>query len=205
MGLMVKESGGTFTPCPAGTHLGVCISILDLGTQLTPFVDKNTGEPKTAKQVFISWELPNEPMDDGRPFVIGRFYTASLSEKANLRHDLEAWRGRVFTAEELDGFSLKNVLGKACMLSVVHYTKADGSASAKVGSVMALPKGTQAPETTANQKVVFDIDEWDQVVYAGLEEYWRKTIANSVEGKARLSGNAPAAAATNDPGDDLPF
>lgn len=209
MGLTIKESGGSFTPCPAGTHLGICIGIYDLGTQVTPFKDEKTGEPKMAKQVFIQWELPTELMDDGRPFTIGRFYTASLNEKANLRHDLESWRGREFTPQELEGFSLNNVLGKCCMVSVIRYNKSDGTQGAKIGNVMALPKGMACP-SPKNEPIVFDIDAWDDDVYAKLDEYWQKSIASSTEGKARLS-KRPAAPNTQHQqhqpvhDDDIPF
>lgn len=184
MGLTIKESGSNFAPCPAGTHLGVCIAVYDLGTQTTPFKDESTGEPKRAKQVFIQWETPDELMPDGRPFVIGKFYRASLNEKANLRHDLEAWRAKVFAPEELEGFSLRNILGKQCMLSVVQYQRADGTIGAKVGNVMSAPKGTKA--TAAQNKLVsFDIDEWNDEVYRGLDEYWQKLIAQSDEARSR--------------------
>jgi len=208
MSLTVKESGGTFVPCPAGSHLGICVGIIDLGTQVSPFNDELTGEPKMNKQVFIQWELPNELMANDEPFTIGRFYTASLSEKANLRKDLQAWRGREFTAEELDGFSLKNILGKACLLSVIHYTKKNGSAGAKVGSVMQLTKGTDIPKPR-NKMVAFDIEAWDQEVYLNLDEYWRESIANSVEGKARMlkvaltKANGGSGSPIAD--DDIPF
>lgn len=207
MGLTVKESGGNYTPCPAGTHLAICVGIYDLGTQVTPFKDEKTGEPKSAKQVFLQWELPTELMDDDRPFMIGRFYTASLSEKANLRHDLESWRGRAFTAEELEGFDIRNVLGKCCMVSVIQYTKSDGTASSKVGNVMALPKGMQCP-SPKNKPIVFDIDAWDDAVYASLDEYWQKTIAGSAEGKAYLAKRpVPKATQQHQPIDDdqIPF
>ena len=59
-----------------------------------------------------------------KPRAISETYTNSLGEKANLRKMLENWRGRAFTQEEMDGFDLRNVLGKACMISVVHGTKA---------------------------------------------------------------------------------
>ncbi len=214
MGLTVKESGGNFIPCPAGTHLGICISIYDLGTQTTPFKDEKTGETKRSKQVFIQWETPSELMPDGKPFVIGKFYTASLNEKANLRHDLEAWRARVFSAAELEGFSLTSILGKPCMLSVVQYQRADGTTGAKIGNVMAMPKGTKAPPPQ-NKIVSFDIDEWDDAVYRGLDEHWQKQIAQSDEARsrnlgaamARTGGNGVGSGAQHEPlaDDDIPF
>ena len=38
-----------------------------------------------------------------QPFVLSKGHTLSLYEKANLRHNLESWRGKQFTAEEWPG------------------------------------------------------------------------------------------------------
>ena len=115
-----------FMPVPAGTHLGICYRVIDLGTQSTTF----KGEQKQAHKVLISWEIPEEKMEDGRPFMISQSYTWSMHEKSNLRKALEAWRGMAFTERDFgpNGFDIKNVLGKACTLSIVHTSK-DGSTS----------------------------------------------------------------------------
>ena len=55
-----------------------------------------------------------------RPAAISKEFTLSLHERANLRRVLISWRGRQFTAEELGGFELANVLGANAMLNVVH-------------------------------------------------------------------------------------
>ena len=44
--------------------------------------------------------------DNGRRFQLRKDYKNSLHEKAGLRKDLEAWRGRRFTDAELAGFDL---------------------------------------------------------------------------------------------------
>ena len=104
-------------------------------------------------------------MQDGRPFSISKEYTASIGEKANLRKDLEAWRGRPFSSEELRNFSLENVLGAPCLLGVVHKPSKDGAkVYANVGSIMALPKGMPSPELV-NPAVKFDIGTFDQKVF----------------------------------------
>jgi len=65
----------------------VCFRVADLGTQSSVFGSK--------QQILISWwELPDEPMADGRPFTISRRYTLSSSRKSTLREHLEAWFGR---------------------------------------------------------------------------------------------------------------
>ena len=45
----------------------------------------------------------------GRRFDVARVYTLCLHERAALRKDLESWRGRKFTEQELDGFDLEKL------------------------------------------------------------------------------------------------
>ena len=168
--------GGDFEQCPAGSFAARCYQIIDLGHQTFEW----KGEAKVAPKVRITWEL-NEMMSDGRPFSISREYTASIGDKANLRKDLEAWRGRPFTAEELRNFSLENVLGAPCLLGVVHKPSKDGSKTyANVGSIMALPKGMACPELV-NPAVKFDIGEFDQDIFNSLSSYVQKKILMSKE------------------------
>ena len=78
---------------------------------------------------------------------IGKTYTVGLCEKYNMRADFEGWRGRAFTETELSGFTIKNVLGTACQISVTHKTApSTGRQYARVESIMSLPKGMPAPE-----------------------------------------------------------
>jgi len=85
----------------------------------------------------------------GKRFVVTNTYTASLNEKANLRRDLESWRGRPFTAEELQGFDLEKVVGKPCMLNLVAKTTAKGKTWTGIAAIMPLPKDAEklTPET----------------------------------------------------------
>ena len=150
--IIAKAEGGghkDFDPIPAGVHVAVCYGLFDIGTQKKEW----KGEVKFQRQVIICWELPDERIDiekDGKaqnlPRAISNHYTLSLGEKANLRRDLENWRGKPFTDTELSGFSLKNILGKACQLQVVHKPKRDGGVWANISAVMALPKGVKPPE-----------------------------------------------------------
>src|SRR5688572_6383173 len=103
-----------FTPAPEGTHQAVCVDVIDKGLLPNPFK-----EGALQKKVDLAWQL-SETRDDGKRFVVFKRYTASLNDKATLRHDLEGWRGRPFTAAELEGFDLENVIGKNCLLNVVH-------------------------------------------------------------------------------------
>jgi hypothetical protein len=135
MPIFVKGSGD-FTPAPEGLHAAVCVDIIDKGLIDTKFGPKH--------QVRVIWEI-SFLRDDGRPFTVGRTYTASLHQQSNLRKHLEAWRGRAFTAEEVAGFDLEKVLGTPCQLLVQH-ADVDGTIFANVGNVMkAQPGPKQKP------------------------------------------------------------
>lgn len=176
--MIVSSSGSDFKPIPEGTYVAVCVRVIDLGTQMTTF----KGADKLARKVLIAWEVPEEIVEfDGeqRPALVMSNYTASLHEKANLRKHLEAWRGRRFTEEELSGFDLKNLLGKACQLQILH--SEDGS-YANVAAIMSLPKGMAAP-TPQHPLLNFDLDNFSQGVFDTLSEKMQGKIAQSPEYK----------------------
>jgi hypothetical protein len=98
--------------CPEGLHLAKIIWVLDLGLQTTPFGVK--------PQVFINFEV-NERQENGKLFTIGKFYTASLNEKANLTKDLSSLRGKKLQpGEEVD---LQKLLGMFCHINVLNNDK----------------------------------------------------------------------------------
>jgi hypothetical protein len=174
MSTIVKSTGGgDFELTPEGTYIGRCIKVIDLGTQTT------TGQfgTKSQRKVMVTWELLDDDtkMKDGRPYAASQFYTASLHEKAQLRKDLEAWRGKKFTETELDGFDLKNVLGTYCMLQVVH--SADGQ-YANINAIMSF-KGTKPKGV--NDLVLFDIDNIDEDLLNAMSEKMQTKIKSSPE------------------------
>lgn len=204
MGIMASDRGGTdFKPVPAGTHIGICVLVADLGIQ-------GGGKFKPSQKVYLRWELPNEVTEwtdrDGNkksgPMIIGREYTLSLSEKANLRADLESWRGRLFTEQELKGFDIVNVLGKACMLGVVHNEKG-GKVYANVASVMGVPKGTNLPSAPHNKPTWYSPAEHDQAVYESLPEWIREKIGNRIRDDVSPTTNGSTDRPDFD--DDIPF
>jgi len=132
-------SGTKFAPAPAGTHAAVCCDVRDLGILETTW----QGTQKKQHKILVSWQI-DELRDDGKSFLVSRRYTLSLHEKSGLRKDLEAWRGRAFTEPELHQFDVEALIGKGCLLNVIHNQKG-GDTYANVAGVMALPKGMTAP------------------------------------------------------------
>lgn len=134
-GLVLKDTGATFTPAPEGQHVAVCVDVVDLGIVETTWKDQK----KQVHKCRIVFEI-GERMQDGRPFTVSQQFTASLGEKANLRKFLESWRGRAFTKDELAGFDTEQLIGAPAVVQVVHAEKGDRT-YANINSVMKLMKG----------------------------------------------------------------
>jgi hypothetical protein len=195
------SGGGDFEQAPVGTEAARCVRIIDLGTQKGDY----QGQVTRKRQNLITWELPNSKMETGefagQPFLISKFYTASLGEKANLRRDLVNWRGREFSPEELAGFDPKNILGKCCMLSIT----ANDKGKSRVTAVMALPKGMPVPDQI-NPSIYFSLDEFSPKIFDGLSKGIKEIIEKSPEYALALNPERSAVPDVDDSfNDDIPF
>lgn len=214
MSLVVESSGGTFKPVPAGMHLARLYRIIDLGTQKSEY----EGNVNFLHKVKFVWEIHGDDddgtpivTDKGEPMIITKDYTLSWGEKANLRKDLEAWRGKPFTEEEQRRFDLKNVLDKWCMVNVQHKPRQKGGVYANVVSVTPVPSAvrTAGLPDGFNKPEIFTISEPDMKMFEGFGEYLKKTIEASPEWQAyvKRSGDSPSGGASgfDDLDDDIPF
>jgi hypothetical protein len=119
-------------------------------------------------------------MADGRPFMVSKTYTVSTHEKSQLRKDLEAWRGKPFTVEEISRFEIIKVLGVYALLNVSHVDGKDGNTYANIASLMPLPKGMPKPPAV-NKDVIFDLDDRDMTVFNALPDRLKEKIMGSPE------------------------
>lgn len=177
---MRDNGGGEFELPPEGTYLAICYLLADLGMQ-----PRRQGTP--IAKLVAAWELPHALMKDGRPYSVREIYTASLNERAHLRKALESWRGRRFTEEECKGFQLRNVLGQACQLTIVH--SQDGK-YANVSSVAGLIKGTPVPRA-ANELLFYDLDAPDPAVFSRLPEWIQKKIQERIREQSQYAQQPP--------------
>lgn len=205
MGRYAQDGGGgDFQQAPIGTHAGRCIRLIDLGTQEGEY----QGKPNLRNQVLVMFELPNEMMDTDppKPFIVSKFYTNSLGEKANLRKDLVTWRGRDFTADELRRFDLQAVLSAPCLLSVV--PKGEGKDGVKIAGVMKVPKGQEIP-AAHNEAWAFWLDEFDPARFESLSDGIKKIIQKSPEYQEAVGEKPPRSQPPkghfDDMDDDIPF
>lgn len=199
MSTIAKDTGGgDFKKVPEGTHQAVCNMIVDLGNQVTTYM----GDESIKRQVYIRWEVPDERVEyevDGKkiegPMSIGKTYTLSLGEKANLRKDLQGWRNKAFTPEELKGFDVENVLGACCQISVQH-KESNGNVYANVTSVVGWPKGLDRINAE-NELIKYSQDDTSQ--FDSLPKWIKEKLGGSIQQQS----DAPEP--QDDFDDDIPF
>jgi len=209
--IIVSAKGGNFKPVPAGMHLARCYRIIDLGTQVSDY----KGQINHLKKVMCQFEVHGEdddgnPMttDKGEPLSISKTYTASLGDKATMRRDFATWRGKDFTVEEKNKFSLKNVIGVWAMLSIVKSTGSNGKEYTNIEGINPVPKAMKANLPQGhNDPKIYSIPEHDDELYNSFSDYIKTKIAASTEYQMKNLGKKeePKGASFDDMKDDIPF
>jgi hypothetical protein len=142
---------------------------------------------------------------------IAKSFTLTLAEKSTLRKDLQMWRGRDFTAEELRGFELKNVLGAWAMLNVTH-TESNGKTYTNIAGVNPVPANMKKAglPNGVNELKIFDIENPDMELFDSFSENLKKKIESSPEwqesrGSSSQKSSAPKSEGVEGLDDDIPF
>lgn len=173
MSLIIKDNSqqSKYPQLSIGVHNARCIRVIDLGTQRNEY----KGEVSWKRKVLIQWEVYTEDREE--PIEIGKVYTNSMFEKANLSIDLTSWRGKPFSEEEKEGFDISNLVGKVCQLNVIE-GKNDKN---KIATV--LPTKDKV-DIQYNKSLVFSIEDYQKgelKVFNQLREGIRNWILESKE------------------------
>ena len=161
-------------PVEPGVYPAVCVGFVDLGEQYSEMF-KNYAN----KGMFI-WDLPYETIEvDGKqqPRQLSREFTLSASKKGNLRAVLESWNSTTYSDEAFSELELFDQVGKPCQLQVVLN---DTKEYSRVANLMPLAKGTPAP-TTETKLIYWDMDKWDDSMFADLPEWVQEKIKKSTQ------------------------
>ena len=210
------STGGDFTPVPAGLHLARCYRIVDLGTQQSEYM----GETKHQRKIMLGWELHGKDDEGnelvtsrGDPLAIFKNYTLSWNEKATLRNDLQGWRNKPFTEEEMRRFDISTILGAWCMLNVIERPGKNGKMYSNVGSIAPVPSVVKQaglpPAVNPNQ--LFRLAEPNYELFDTFGKGLKEKIQSSPEWQAqqaRKGAQKPDKAPSSgfdDMDDDLPF
>ena len=178
----------------AGNYVARCYKMIEIGTVEEEFL----GVKKQMHKVRIGWELPTElktfnPEKGEQPCVIDKEYTLSLADKANLRKDLQSWRGKAFSDDEAEAFDITKLLGVPCMLNIIHVQgKKDPTKTYQaIGSVSPMPKGLVCPPQV-NDTFVFDYENFDDEKFNSLPDFLKEQIVKTPEYKEAISQTVEA-------------
>lgn len=165
---------------PAGMVQAVLLAVEDIGIQKGEYL----GKPKNRRKIVLIWET-SKKQSDGSPFLIWNTYTASMSENANLRADLEGWNGSPFKDEELKAFDVDTFIGRNCLLNIVH---AENGKYANIAGITPIMEGMAPLKATSS------------TVPDGIKKWLEKKRSESIATEAGPNDKVPP------PGeDDLPF
>ena len=212
--IIAKQSSNStsdFKLPPAGSFMAKLYRIIDIGTQTTEWM----GKKKMQRKIIAMFELHGEDNDgqplqtaEGKPLIASKRYTLSLDEKATLRKDLEAWRGKAFTQEELDGFNLEVLLGKCCMVNITH-SSYEGKEYANISGISQVPVALKklGEPVGVNELMIFTLDPFDQAKFEKLSEGMQGVIKKSAEYRNTFEPNsAPVSSVSSELiDDDIPF
>ena len=126
------NSGIEFEKIPVGNYQAICAGVYGLGLQKGAWQGKETIKEK----VRLIWEV-NKKDENGDRFLISNTYTLSTHQNSTLRKDIEGWLGKAFTDQDIEEFDVSNMLGKQCLLNIIH----NDNGYANVKSVAPLPAG----------------------------------------------------------------
>jgi hypothetical protein len=192
------KASADFEIVPSGNHVAICNAVVDLGMQ------PGSGMyPEPKRQ-----EYTKDGVEKEGPMSIGRSFTASMSEKANLRKFVESWFGKKFQSDDhAADFDLFNVLGRKCLLNVTHTEKAQKT-YANINAATPIPKGMTADYPQHNESLYYSLDDHNQQTYMALPEWLRKKIDGRIqEPESERIEDEPAMAGSgrDDFDDDIPF
>ena len=179
--------GGPKVLPPAGVHLAVCYSIIDLGTQPNMW----QGQPKPTPQIQISWELPNvlHVFDENKgpqPLSVHNIYTLSSADKAKLPAVLKTW-GSLKEKPHITAELLKKYLGAPCMVTIEHKpsTKDPNTVYANIamagGAVSPRMQGLNVPQYPANPRLMLDLGNFNWETFDKIPKFMQEKLALSQE------------------------
>lgn len=200
--------GSNIPLCPTGTHLGICVGVVDRGMEENKF-DAEKGE---RHRMSVHWIFPDELIPEvgtdgrstedlaGRPYMLSQFFTVSLHERSSFRAFLKTIRGR--DINEADEEQVKAgtwnpaefLIGTNAGVTVIHKEKQDKTLRADISSVAPLMKGMPA------RPIPEDFIDWEP----GKNRKDDSNDSPSGFDPTKATASAPAAVGSSSD-DEMPF
>lgn len=174
-------------PLKPGSYTARLIRIIDLGTQ--PYEKdevvngKKTGRkvPATRKEVLLTFEITNKLIQsgkfEGKPYIVNRRFTASLSEASNLYKSIVSWRGKEAVVD--NQIDMTTLLGQAASIT----TGVTAGGNMKLTQISPLNEEIVAKDAINNlvhlslnrlefnPDIFMSLDKWVQQVIMATPEY----------------------------------
>lgn len=200
--MKMSQGGGDFELAPEGTHNARYYSVIDIGLQKGEY----KGEVKENFQAIAGIELVDTAMEDGRPFVMSKFYTLSLDTRSNLYKDIKGMVGKQIdkVVEKVNEEGLKLLLDRPCQVVVAHEEK-NGKERAVITVILPAPKGKNSVAPLKNAIEYFDMDDPNWEAFGRLPEWKAKFIDKSKCALADMANNQDQQPQNDDPDDDIPW
>lgn len=187
MVIAYDKGGEDFKPCPAGNHAARVCEIIFIGTVHSEF----KGVAKDSPQIKVGFEIPSELREDGTPFVVSTMpITLSVNKKASFRKLAQGIME--FTPEMEKAFDTSMLLGKTCLINVIH-TKSKKDANvvyANITGASPLPKGMEVGDPV-NTPVNFDVNTSPLTEIADFPEFIQNLITSTPEYRDRVAKGDP--------------
>lgn len=134
-----SNDGGDFERPDPGTYPGRLVSVIDLGTHTRVF----SGQAKTNRKLFLTWELCGEHDSKGDAYLVSQDFSLSLHPKANYRKFVEGWIGKGLA----DGqkFNIVEMIDKPCCVTISEGMSAGGKKFTEISSVGPVMRGLNVP------------------------------------------------------------
>lgn len=178
-----KKQGLEIEPIEEGSYPARVYQVLHLGTY-----PDFTGTLKN--KVRIGFELPTEMMvfdkEKGeQPRVISQEYTLSFHEKATLTKVIKACDPKALSTDDdgfLEVYDVEKLVGKACLVTVIHKEGKDKNIYANVGGVTVMPKGMTCADAI-NPPQILNFDNFNEELFNKLPDFIKNKIISSEEYK----------------------
>jgi hypothetical protein len=206
--LRFKTKTSDFEPIPAGNHVAICTGVCDLGLQ------RGNGKFEPREEVWIQFELPEQRFTYTKNYIkhegtrsTGRRFRVSMDPKANLRKFIEPWQGHFPNDAAANSFELKSLLGKICMVQVVHTDGADGKVYANLDAALPVPVSLDVSTVKQTQPTLYyEIGVSDADALSALPDWLRKLVTCRLQDPPRaVVAPPPVAAGKPEFDDDIPF
>ena len=174
---------------PAKVHLARLYQIIHIGTEEYQW----KGKPVQTYKIRFTFELPREIREftdkDGltteRPMVISAEKGLSMGSKSKLRPFVENLLGVALQDEEAYAFDIETLIGKPCMLTVVHETKGEKT-YANISGISPLIEGLECPPAINEPFILNYAEQWSEEKFKSLPDFIREKMYPTPEYQEKM-------------------